>query len=109
VIGQILTIAALSGLVWLANGVRKIGAVSPGMPIGSRPGTALLLIDLQSVFWDEGPYEDAAKADAMSAILVRWRDRFLFVAEAIYKSQAETGEIKGHYLNRIHCIPFRFI
>ncbi|KAG6540538.1 hypothetical protein Mapa_018051 [Marchantia paleacea] len=30
---------------------------------------------------------------------MRWRDRFLFVAEAIYKSQAETGEIKGHYLN----------
>jgi ribulose 1,5-bisphosphate carboxylase large subunit-like protein len=26
-------------------------------------------------------------------------DRFLFVAEAIYKSQAETGEVKGHYLN----------
>jgi ribulose-bisphosphate carboxylase large chain len=24
---------------------------------------------------------------------------FLFVAEAIYKSQAETGEVKGHYLN----------
>ena len=30
---------------------------------------------------------------------MRWRDRFLFVAEAIYKAQAETGEIKGHYLN----------
>jgi ribulose-bisphosphate carboxylase large chain len=30
---------------------------------------------------------------------MRWRDRFLFVAEAIYKSQQETGEIKGHYLN----------
>jgi ribulose-bisphosphate carboxylase large chain len=30
---------------------------------------------------------------------MRWRDRFLFVAEAIYKSQAETGEVKGHYLN----------
>jgi ribulose-bisphosphate carboxylase large chain len=29
---------------------------------------------------------------------MRWRDRFLFVAEAIYKSQAETGEVK-HYLN----------
>jgi len=28
-----------------------------------------------------------------------WRDRFLFVAEAIYKSQAETREIKRHYLN----------
>jgi ribulose-bisphosphate carboxylase large chain len=25
---------------------------------------------------------------------MRWRDRFLFVAEAIYKSQAETGELK---------------
>jgi ribulose-bisphosphate carboxylase large chain len=30
---------------------------------------------------------------------IRWRDRFLFVAEAIFKSQQETGEIKGHYLN----------
>jgi ribulose-bisphosphate carboxylase large chain len=30
---------------------------------------------------------------------MRWRDRFLFVAEALYKSQAESGEIKGHYLN----------
>jgi ribulose-bisphosphate carboxylase large chain len=30
---------------------------------------------------------------------MHWRDRFLFVAEAIYKSQVETGEIKGHYLN----------
>ncbi|MBA0789158.1 hypothetical protein Gotri_025640, partial [Gossypium trilobum] len=28
-----------------------------------------------------------------------WRDRFLFCVEAIYKSQAETGEINGHYLN----------
>ncbi|KAK8346050.1 hypothetical protein V6Z11_A07G191200 [Gossypium hirsutum] len=30
---------------------------------------------------------------------MRWRDRFLFCAKAIFKSQAETGEIKGHYLN----------
>jgi ribulose-bisphosphate carboxylase large chain len=30
---------------------------------------------------------------------MRWRDRFLFVQEAIEKAQAETGEIKGHYLN----------
>jgi ribulose-bisphosphate carboxylase large chain len=28
-----------------------------------------------------------------------WRDHFVFCAEAIYKAQAETGEIKGHYLN----------
>jgi ribulose-bisphosphate carboxylase large chain len=30
---------------------------------------------------------------------MRWRDRFLFVTEAIFKSQQETNEIKGHYLN----------
>jgi ribulose-bisphosphate carboxylase large chain len=30
---------------------------------------------------------------------MRWRDRFLFVAEAIFKSQQETNEVKGHYLN----------
>ncbi|XP_057948371.1 ribulose bisphosphate carboxylase large chain-like [Malania oleifera] len=30
---------------------------------------------------------------------MRWRDRFLFCAKAIYKAQAKTGEIKGHYLN----------
>lgn len=30
---------------------------------------------------------------------MRWRDRFLFVGEATYKAQAETGEVKGHYLN----------
>ncbi|KMS93828.1 hypothetical protein BVRB_027550, partial [Beta vulgaris subsp. vulgaris] len=30
---------------------------------------------------------------------MHWRDRFLFCAEALYKAQAETGEIKGHYLN----------
>jgi ribulose-bisphosphate carboxylase large chain len=29
----------------------------------------------------------------------RWRDRFSFVAEAINKAEAETGEVKGHYLN----------
>ncbi len=30
-----------------------------------------------------------------------WKNCFLFVVEAIYKSQAETSEIKGHYLNAI--------
>jgi len=31
------------------------------------------------------------------------RDCFLFVVEYIYNSQAETGEIKGHYLNATAC------
>ncbi|MBZ4022679.1 ribulose-bisphosphate carboxylase large subunit [Rhodobacter sp. TJ_12] len=30
---------------------------------------------------------------------MRWRDRFLFCQEAISKSEAETGERKGHYMN----------
>ncbi|WP_046470583.1 form I ribulose bisphosphate carboxylase large subunit [Allosalinactinospora lopnorensis] len=30
---------------------------------------------------------------------MRWRDRFLYCMEAVNLAQAETGEIKGHYLN----------
>ncbi len=30
---------------------------------------------------------------------MRWRDRFLFVQDAIETAEAETGERKGHYLN----------
>jgi ribulose-bisphosphate carboxylase large chain len=30
---------------------------------------------------------------------MRWRDRWLFAMEAVNRAQAETGEIKGHYLN----------
>jgi len=30
---------------------------------------------------------------------MRWRDRFLHCREAVGKAEAETGEVKGHYLN----------
>ncbi len=30
---------------------------------------------------------------------MHWRDRFLFAMEAVNKASAETGEVKGHYLN----------
>jgi len=30
---------------------------------------------------------------------MRWRDRYLFAMEGVNKAMAETGEIKGHYLN----------
>src|SRR6266480_24536 len=30
---------------------------------------------------------------------MRWRDRFLYCMEAVNKASAETGEVKGHYLN----------
>lgn len=30
---------------------------------------------------------------------MHWRDRFLYVMEAVNKASAHTGEVKGHYLN----------
>jgi len=30
---------------------------------------------------------------------MHWRDRFLYVIEAVNRASAETGEVKGHYLN----------
>src|SRR4030081_137668 len=30
---------------------------------------------------------------------MRWRDRFLYCMEAVNKASAETGEVKGHYMN----------
>lgn len=64
----LLVLAALAALLWAAFGVKRIGAVSRGELIGDRAGTALLLVDLQSVFWDRGPYSDAAKRSAAAAI-----------------------------------------
>jgi len=34
-----------------------------------------------------------------SQAFMRWRDRFLFGMEGVNKAMADTGEIKGHYLN----------
>ncbi len=54
--------------LWLANGVRRIGAVSVGSRVETGDATALLLIDLQTVFWDDGPYSDQAKSEAQAVI-----------------------------------------
>ncbi len=34
-----------------------------------------------------------------SQAFMHWRDRFLFSMEAVNRASAETGEVKGHYLN----------
>jgi ribulose-bisphosphate carboxylase large chain len=34
-----------------------------------------------------------------SQAFMHWRDRFLYVMEAVNRAQAVTGEVKGHYLN----------
>ncbi|MGQ3673958.1 cysteine hydrolase family protein [Xanthobacter sp. TB0139] len=67
--GYLVGVIALVAVVWLAQGVWRIGAVSYGKPIGDRSGTALLLVDLQSVFWDRGPYAAASKSAAKAVIL----------------------------------------
>jgi nicotinamidase-related amidase len=68
-IGYVLGALAFLGLMWLACGIIRIGAISRGTPIGARQGTALLLIDLQSVFWDHGPYAEPEKAASRAAVL----------------------------------------
>ncbi|WP_136442250.1 cysteine hydrolase family protein [Pacificoceanicola onchidii] len=68
-IAYVLGAATLLILLWLGNGIRRIGAVSTGDRIADRTGSALLLIDLQTVFWDHGPYSEDAKSAAAAAIL----------------------------------------
>ncbi|MCT2539631.1 cysteine hydrolase family protein [Sedimentimonas flavescens] len=67
-LGIVLGIVALVLTLWLGNGVRRIGSVSVGETIRNRDASALLLIDLQSVFWERGPYSDAAKEGAAAVI-----------------------------------------
>lgn len=67
--GFALAAAILLLILWLGQGVRRIGSVSVGERIPERNGSALLLIDLQSVFWDRGPYSEAAKDLAATNIL----------------------------------------
>ncbi len=69
IFGYALGAAILLPCIWLGNGVRRIGSVSCGEPIPNRTGSALLLIDLQSVFWERGPYSVAAKESAAAKIL----------------------------------------
>lgn len=67
--GIVLGAMVLLLILWLGNGVRRIGSVSIGETIPERNQTALLLIDLQSVFWERGPYSEAAKEAAAAIIL----------------------------------------
>ena len=74
-----LVASSLIALLWLASGVRSIGAISVGEPIGDREETALILIDLQEVFWDQGPYSEASR----------------FEAEAVIQKEVNHAESKG--------------
>lgn len=78
--GVILATVVLLVILWLGNGIRRIGAVSVGDTISDQNGSALLLIDLQSVFWERGPYSNAAKEGAAGVIL----------------SEVEAAKAQGH-------------
>ena len=70
ILGYTAVIAGFLGFLWLVTGVRKISAVSCGTLIGKQQqNEALLLIDLQTVFWDHGPYSEPARQSAKAAIL----------------------------------------
>lgn len=62
-------IACLLLFLWLGYGITRIGAISRGETIRDRTDSALLLIDLQSVFWDGAHYTEAEKQRAESVIL----------------------------------------
>lgn len=62
-----LALAALT--LWLIRGIWLIGRVSSGPIVQNRSATALVLIDLQTVFWQDGPYSAIQKANAETAIL----------------------------------------
>lgn len=66
---SLIGLAGVALLLWLGNGVRRIGAISTGDTRVDRDGSALLLIDLQRVFWEQGPYSEAAKTAAKTTIL----------------------------------------
>lgn len=54
-------VVALATVLWLAHGVRRINSVSSGPAIAQRSGTAVLLIDLQNVFWTSDTYDAPSK------------------------------------------------
>ncbi|MCG7626087.1 cysteine hydrolase family protein [Epibacterium sp. Ofav1-8] len=60
---------ALFAVIWFFNGIRLIGRVSSGKPIGKRSKKALVLIDLQSAFWEAGTFSETDKAAAKKHIL----------------------------------------
>lgn len=64
----VVAVVLVAGFLWLVAGVVRISAVSRGAQIDGRDGEALVLIDLQSVFWNEGPYSEAPKTEAAAVI-----------------------------------------
>lgn len=69
----VVLITILGTVIWFGNGIRKIGAVSAGDPIQTRSETALLLIDLQTAFWDAALTLKQRNPKPRSAFWLKWR------------------------------------
>ncbi len=67
----LLVLGVVSVLVWFGFGIRRISAVSKGQRIRPRNGEAILLVDLQTVFWTNGPYDKLQKETAARVIRKR--------------------------------------
>ncbi|MEP3275618.1 MAG: isochorismatase family cysteine hydrolase [Stappiaceae bacterium] len=65
----VLVLPVVAVLAWLLNGIRLIGKISNGPQIGSRANRALVLVDLQTVFWDGGAYDAVSKSAVETAVL----------------------------------------
>lgn len=65
-----LSALVIGGLtLWLLHGIWLIGRVSTGPLVRGQSETALVMIDLQTVFWQDGPYNADQKAKAEIAIM----------------------------------------
>ncbi|BDU39446.1 cysteine hydrolase family protein [Vibrio nigripulchritudo] len=67
--GFLIALPFITLVTWLANGIRLIGKVSEGQPIGERPNTAILMVDLQTTFWDSNLFTERSMSDAQTAII----------------------------------------
>lgn len=68
-IKSIIALPIIVAILWLVNGIRLIGNISEGDSIGYRPNTAVLMIDLQTVFWDSEEFGEETKIKAQKAII----------------------------------------
>lgn len=67
-IGAAAALAAGSLAIWLWLSARYIRRPTLGVRIEPRPGMALLLVDLQEVFWNDAHYDAATRARVEAAV-----------------------------------------
>jgi len=67
-IGAAAVLIAGTLAIWLWLSARYIQRPTQGVRIEPRPGTALLIVDLQEVFWNDAHYDTATRARVEAAL-----------------------------------------